>query len=225
MESFDTTYVLQALLKLGVLVFSLSLHEFGHAFAAYRLGDPTAQMLGRLTLDPRAHADPIGTIVFPLIGLLLPGGFLIGWAKPVPVTPLNFKNPRRDDMIVSFAGPFMNILLALLFYGVFYFMIYQGVLSEESRYFSVFHGFVTFFMGMNFLLAVFNLLPIVPLDGSWILKALLPPKWSAGLSRLDSYGMLILVGLIFTGALGIYIRFWVVTANLILSVFGLPPFT
>ncbi len=223
MENFDATHVLQALLKLGVLVFSLSLHEFGHAFAAFRLGDPTAQMLGRLTLNPRAHADPIGTILFPLIALLVPGMFLIGWAKPVPVTPSNFGHPRRDDMIVSFAGPFMNFILAILFYAIFFLLIHQGLFPEDSRYFPVFYGFVTFFMGINFLLAVFNLLPVAPLDGSWILKAFLPPAWAESLSRLDSYGMLIVLALVFTGALRIWIVFWAGVANGALSLFGLPP--
>jgi Zn-dependent protease len=223
MENFDTTHVLQALLKLGVLVFSLSLHEFGHAFAATRLGDPTAQMLGRLTLNPKAHADPVGTILFPLIALLVPGMFLIGWAKPVPVTPANFGHPRRDDMLVSFAGPFMNFLLAILFYAVFFLMIHQGFFPEDSRYFPVFYGFVTFFMGINFLLAVFNLLPVAPLDGSWILKAFLPPKWAEALSQLDSYGMLIVLMLVFTGALRIWISFWAGAANGALSLLGLPP--
>src|SRR5581483_7492934 len=107
----DEARIFQAILQLGILVFSLSLHEFGHAFVAYRLGDPTAKMLGRLTIDPRAHADLFGTILIPLAMLLTPGLRLIGWAKPVPVTPENFQNPRRDGALVALAGPAANLFL------------------------------------------------------------------------------------------------------------------
>ena len=111
--------LLDAAMKLLVLIFSLSLHEYGHALAATRLGDPTAKMLGRLTLDPRPHIDPLGTLVFPLLTFLFPGFFLFGWAKPVPVTVENLGHPRRDGALVALAGPAMNLLLALLAFGTF----------------------------------------------------------------------------------------------------------
>src|SRR6185295_1882987 len=109
----DESRILGALMQLGVLIFSLCLHEFGHAWAANRLGDPTPKMLGRLTIDPRSHVHPIGTILFPLLMIFFPGLPLIGWAKPVPVTAENFKHPRRDMTLVAIAGPSMNILLAV----------------------------------------------------------------------------------------------------------------
>ncbi|MGH7738628.1 MAG: site-2 protease family protein [bacterium] len=189
--------IAQALLELMILVFSLCLHEFGHAYAAYRLGDPTAKLLGRMTINPRAHVDPIGTILFPLIRFLYPGFFMFGWAKPVPVTTENFKNPRRDNAFVAAAGPAMNLLLALVA------MIALGILgahnffglteAPETTVFKFFH----FFFWLNFGLALFNLVPIYPLDGNWILKALLPNRLSYEYSRLDRYGVWIFLLLIF----------------------------
>lgn len=123
----DEARILDAVMKLGVLVFSLCLHEFGHAYAAYRLGDPTAKMLGRMTIDPRAHIDPFGTILFPLIMFLTQSPFMFGWAKPVPVTVENFNKPRWDGALVALAGPTMNVLLALLSLG---FLVLMGTVSS-----------------------------------------------------------------------------------------------
>jgi Zn-dependent protease len=201
MEDLNTQHVMLALLKLGVLIFSLSLHEFGHAFAAYRLGDPTAQMLGRLTIDPRAHADPFGTILFPLLSLLT-GMMFIGWAKPVPVSKENFKHPRRDDILVSTAGPGMNLLLSVLSAGLMAVFLATNRFGLEAGMAGQVAGLLRIFFWLNFSLAVFNLLPIPPLDGSWVLKALLPPKWSHQVSRLDPYGILILLVALYAGVIG-----------------------
>jgi len=188
----DDARIIDAVMKLGVLVFSLCLHEFGHAYAAYRLGDPTAKMLGRMTIDPRAHVDPIGTILFPLMMFLFPSLILFGWAKPVPVTVENLRKPRRDGALVALAGPLMNLLLALLSLGVLVLLGVTSVFGMEEGWASMIFQFVQFFLFMNIGLAVFNLIPIYPLDGSWILKALLPPRWAYQVSRYDRYGFIVL---------------------------------
>jgi Zn-dependent protease len=191
------TKIATAFMELGILVFSLCLHEFGHALVATKLGDPTPKMLGRLTMDPRAHADLLGTIIFPLVMFLNPGFFLFGWAKPVPITPQNFPKPRRDGALVALAGPTMNLILAGVTFGLFSGIDYFSVLGLDDTSVDVVAQFLQFFFWLNISLAVFNLIPIYPLDGSWVLKSLLPPKWSYQVSRLDRYGFLILLGIYF----------------------------
>jgi Zn-dependent protease len=192
----DEAQILDAVMKLGVLVFSLCLHEFGHAYAAYRLGDPSGKMLGRMTIDPRAHIDPFGTILFPLVMFLSQSPFLFGWAKPVPVTVENFNHPRRDGAFVALAGPAVNVLLALLSLG---FLVLMGTFfsSGDEAAFMTVGTLARFFLSMNVALALFNLIPVYPLDGSWILKSILPPKWSYQVSRLDRYGYIILFAVFF----------------------------
>src|SRR6185503_17087776 len=184
-----------ALMELGVLVFSLSLHEFGHAWTATRLGDPTPKMLGRLTIDPRPHIDPVGTLLFPMIMFLYPSVFLFGWAKPVPITPENLRHPRRDGALVALAGPCMNLLLALFAVGALFAFQFFDFFGLDGTTIGVVARFLQFFLWMNMALAIFNLVPIFPLDGSWILKAVLPPKLSYQVSRLDPYGFIILIGI------------------------------
>jgi Zn-dependent protease len=191
----DEARLVRALLQLLILVFSLSLHEFGHAYAAYRLGDPTAKMLGRLTMDPRAHIDPIGTLLFPLLMFLFPSIVLFGWAKPVPVTVENLRHPRRDGALVALAGPLMNIFLALLALGALALIGHFPSLGMDGTTVTTIVEILSFFLAMNIGLALFNLLPIYPLDGSWILKSMLPGKWSYQVSRLDRYGFLALIAL------------------------------
>jgi len=119
-----------AFMELGILVFSLCFHEFGHALAATKLGDPTPKLLGRLTMNPRAHVDPIGTLLFPMIMFLYPSFFLFGWAKPVPITPQNFRKPRRDGALVALAGPRdeldlgSRVFRCVLWFGVLFFFGY-----------------------------------------------------------------------------------------------------
>ncbi len=191
------TKIATAFMELGILVFSLCLHEFGHALAATKLGDPTPKLLGRLTMDPRAHADLVGTIIFPLIMFLYPSFFLFGWAKPVPITPQNFPKPRRDGALVALAGPVMNLILAVISLGLFLSVGTFSSLGLDDVSTDVVAQFFQFFFWLNVSLAVFNLIPVYPLDGSWILKSVLPPKWSYRVSRLDPYGFLILIGIYF----------------------------
>lgn len=184
----DETRIAHVFLELLILIFSLCLHEFGHAYAAYRLGDPTAKMLGRMTLDPRAHVDPIGTILIPLLRFLNPGFIMFGWAKPVPVTVENFKHPKRDNALVAAAGPSMNLILALVGLVALGVLGATGFLGLAEATQSTLFEFFHFFFWLNFGLAFFNLVPVYPLDGNWILKALLPNRLSYEYSRLDRYG-------------------------------------
>jgi Zn-dependent protease len=191
----DESKIFHVLMNFAILLFSLCLHEFGHAAMANRLGDPTPRMLGRLTLNPMAHADPFGTILFPLISMYYQVNFLFGWAKPVPITPENFKDPRKDGALVAFAGPLANMGLCLASLGAFTILDLTGFfqLGEASR--NTLTMFFNTFFWINFALAVFNLIPIFPLDGSWILKALLPGPWAFAMARYDRYGAMFLLGI------------------------------
>jgi Zn-dependent protease len=204
MELFTTQYILKALLQLGVMWFSLSLHEFGHAFAADKLGDPTPRMLGRLTINPIAHMDMIGTVLIPVLRYVIPGwgNFLIGWAKPVPISPVNFRHQRRDEMLVSLAGPGANILLMVFFLFVLFVGDRAGWFVATDGMMPQFLNLAGYFIILNFCLAVFNLIPIPPLDGHWILKAALPGRWSYYYLRMAPYGLPVLLALLWFGILG-----------------------
>lgn len=164
------------------LVASLSIHEFAHAFASTKLGDPTAKSMGRLTLNPKAHLDPLGT------ALLLLAGF--GWGKPVPFDPYFLKNPKRDSAIIAFAGPLSNILLASILAGIYHLFGltgFAGMLIEILAYY-------------NLVLAIFNLIPIHPLDGFKVVNGFLPEQLSIQWIQMAPYGMWFLLVLVFTGA-------------------------
>jgi len=183
---------------------AVTVHEVSHGYIAYRKGDYTAKMMGRITLNPLRHIDPIGTVLFPLMLALSGTGIIFGWAKPVPVNSFNFKNPRKDMLLVSLAGPVSNLLLAMAFALVFRVMLwYPG--SEilwNSPFFRPLASMLVLGVKISIYLGVFNLLPIHPLDGSHILEGLLPPKQAAAFSRMAPYGWVILVGLLMTGLLG-----------------------
>jgi len=177
--------------RLVILIFSVIVHECSHGVAALRNGDDTARVMGRLTLNPLPHIDIFGTIIIP--GLLLLSGvpIIIGWAKPVPINPYRFHNFRRGMIEVGVSGPLSNILLALCF--AFLFRITGANSFSGVRYLLYFGVFI------NFLLALFNLIPIPPLDGSRILGSLLPVKMERNYFRIERYGMFIIIFLLFFG--------------------------
>jgi len=201
-----------AIIQFGVLLFSLSIHEAAHAWMADRRGDYTARYMGRVSLNPAAHIDPIGTILFPLLNLIM-NVPLIGWAKPVPVNPLRLKDPSRDHMYISFAGPAANLLagfvaMILLFLlkkfipGVGFMilnMIYTMEITGGESIITPLVGILFFLMIINFMLAIFNLLPVPPLDGHWIVAGLLPPGAAESFQRFGRYGIFILYALMFLG--------------------------
>jgi Zn-dependent protease len=193
------------------LLFAIVLHEYAHGWVADKCGDSTARRLGRLTVNPLAHIDPFGTIIVPLICLLLPGSFLLGWAKPVPVDPRNMRQPRRDMALVAAAGPGMNFLLAVGSAVVLAWMvsINPSLLSmdsgdaapNEERSWTALMllplAVMAFYSVLvNVFLGIFNLMPIPPLDGGRIMVSVLPPRPALALARLEPYGMMILVGLL-----------------------------
>jgi len=183
-----------------ILIVSLSVHEAAHAWMADRLGDPTARHLGRLTLNPLAHIDWIGTVLFPLVAIY--SGFpLIGWAKPVPVNWNNLRSPRRDFAVVALAGPVSNLLLATV--GAAVFMLLLGSVRSGTELVAPAVVVMIYrFVYLNVFLAVFNMLPIPPLDGGNVLAGLVPESMARALDTLRPFGIFILYGLMFMGVLG-----------------------
>jgi Zn-dependent protease len=175
---------------IAVLLFSLSFHEAAHAWSADRLGDPTARTLGRLTLNPISHIDPIGTVLFPLLAILS-GLPLIGWAKPVPVNWHNLPSPRRDFALVALAGPASNLILAVGF------ALLLAVLPLEPG--GTLWQIVATGIILNVLLAVFNMLPVPPLDGGNVLAGFVPEPVARAIDQLRPWGFLILYALLFLG--------------------------
>jgi len=193
------------------LLFAMVLHEYAHGWVANRCGDPTAKLQGRLTMNPLAHIDPFGTVILPLLCLVMPGGFLLGWAKPVPIDPRCMRQPRRDMALVAAAGPAMNLALAigsaLLFalllsidptIGSYWSKSEETPPSDTWRAMFLLPIAVmsVYSVLINVLLMLFNLLPIPPLDGGRILTSLLPHTAAMALMRVERYGMFILVLLI-----------------------------
>ena len=209
MDFLDPVFLLAALL-------ALTIHECAHAYAAYKLGDHTAKVSGRLTLNPIAHLDPLGTLMFFAVGF--------GWGKPVPVNPYYFKHPTRDNALTAFAGPLSNLLLAFVAYlimaaGVRYTNMigdpfsYLGDADAPRNALDVLARFLEATVFVNVGLCAFNLLPVAPLDGSKVLQAFIPPHYEDEYERFMSYGPYILLGLIVLGRMGSFdpLTLWIWT--------------
>ncbi len=198
----------ELLLIVPVLLFSVILHEVAHGWVALREGDPTAYMLGRLTLNPIPHIDLFGSVLFPLMLWAMHAGVLFGWAKPVPVNPRNFRNYKRGDLLVSLAGIVMNLLLAIGFtmVSLAIVLLARGVPSAIPTL-ALLQRMAAYGISINLVLAFFNLIPIPPLDGSHVLYHLLPPKLGLRYRQVGQYGMLILLVLLFAvpGVLDVFL--------------------
>ncbi len=181
------------------VLFAITVHEVAHGWMARRLGDPTAMMLGRLTLNPIRHIDPLGTILVPGLMLLL-GGFIFGWAKPVPITWQNLRHPQRDMIWVAVAGPAANLLMAVLWAALAKLGLVLYGQAGGIALFMLYVGIAGIFI--NVILMVLNLLPLPPLDGGRVLTGLLPGPLSYRVSRVEPYGFMILLLLLATGILG-----------------------
>ena len=188
--------VLITIFFLIILLFSVIIHELAHGSVAYSLGDPTAKYAGRLTLNPLKHLDPFGSVILPLLLFLSGSQFLIGWAKPVPINPYNFKDQKWGPLKVAVSGPASNIIVALIFGLLIRFMPSSLFISAPGLFLMF-----AFTVWINMILAIFNLLPIPPLDGSWILFNFLPSKYERVKMFLQQYGLFILIALIFFGGL------------------------
>lgn len=187
----------------GILI-AITLHELAHGYVANKLGDPTAKHMGRLTLNPLAHIDPFGTVIMPILLLVLTQGqFVFGYAKPVPINPYNFRNPRRDMAISAAGGPATNLLLAIACLLVAKFAVapLANVLSDETviTVLKPINLMLVSAILTNIALASFNLIPIPPLDGGRVLVGLLPQRQAYALEKVEPYGMLIVMVLIATG--------------------------
>jgi Zn-dependent protease len=201
------------LLFAPVILLSMVAHEYAHAYAALKQGDTTAQRLGRVTWNPLKHIDPFLTIVMPLI-TFLSMGFIFGGAKPVPVDPRNYRNVRRGDIIVSLAGIATNLLLVPVLAIVIVAIGFVGRAAPGlAPYLFLLQVMAGAGIWVNLLLAVFNLMPIPPLDGSHVMKYLLPPAWAVTYQRLAGAGFIILIVLMMIGAP--VIRWWLAPVNII----------
>jgi Zn-dependent protease len=182
-----------------VLLFSMVAHEYAHGYAALKNGDATAYQLGRLTWNPAKHIDPFMTIVLPLL-LFLANAPIFGGAKPVPVNPRNYRNFKKGDIIVSLAGVTTNLVIAVLCVPVIMLVYFVGSLTPALQGpASIFQLMLVFGIQLNVILASFNLIPLPPLDGSHVMKYLLPPAWSLSYQRLGRYGLILLFLLISFG--------------------------
>jgi Zn-dependent protease len=192
MPSLSIPYLLEAALMAVVLLFSVIIHEVAHGYVAQMNGDPTARLLGRITLNPVPHIDPVGTILLPLILLMSHAGVIFGWARPVPVNPANYRDYRMGEITVSAAGPVSNLALAALFA-----MLLRLAGGNPGLTFITYYGCT-----INIFLALFNLIPIPPMDGSHILSILLPRDLARVYQYLEPVGFILILVLFYTGIMG-----------------------
>ncbi len=191
----------QIVIAFIVLLFSLTIHEMAHAWTADRLGDPTARLLGRVSLNPLVHADLIGTIVFPLMASIS-GMPLIGWAKPVPVNVRNLRRGRRDFVLVAAAGPTSNLLMAIVAATLLRLLTVTPVTLGQPNVSAPMASLFSLALQINVLLAVFNMLPIPPLDGGNVVSGLLPDRLAFGFNRIRPYGFFLIYALMLSGGFG-----------------------
>jgi len=206
-NGFNSQALIQILYFIPIFLITIVVHECAHGYVAYRMGDPTARNLGRLTLNPLKHMDPIGFLMMMLLGF--------GWAKPVPINPRNFKNPKRGMAISAIAGPASNILMAIFgaIIAGFINFLYYNLAKSPSSFVELAWVFFWQFMTLNVYFAVFNLIPVPPLDGSRVVSYFLPYKLSYYYNYVERYGFLVLIILLYTGILSIPLTFlsgWII---------------
>ena len=217
MGNLDSSAIAQFILYMVALIFSLSVHESAHAWMSDHFGDDTARLLGRISLNPVVHVDPIGTLLFPAISFFT-GAPLIGWAKPTPVNPLRWRDKRVANFWVSIAGVICNFIIAIVAGIIIRILLFAGLIKlgysghglfEPATDSLILEGAVklltTFFI-LNVALGVFNLIPIPPLDGSKVLQSILPDTFESGFEALERFGFILLILAMFTGVLGAIFR-------------------
>ncbi|MFA5043295.1 MAG: site-2 protease family protein [Kiritimatiellia bacterium] len=183
---------MEILIQLLALFMAIVPHEVAHGYVAWKLGDPTARRANRLTLNPLAHIDLVGSIILPGMLMIMHSPVLFGWAKPVPFNPWYFRDPRRGIMLVGIAGPIVNFAMAILSALLVRVLGTAGGLVTQ---------FLAYFCVINIVLGVFNLIPIPPLDGSRVVTGLLPEEWAGPYMRLERFGFIIIIGLLYLGVL------------------------
>ena len=193
------------IIQVVALFMALTFHEFAHGWIARQLGDRTAEAQGRLTLNPKDHIDPFGTLLLPVILILIKSPVVFGWAKPVPINPMNFGNPRKGMMWSALGGPVINLLLAAIMVIVFKALLLLGIFIKPLLLFLIVG------IQLNLFLAIFNLIPIPPLDGGRVMVGLLPPKQAIVYSKIEPYGFMIVILLMYFNILDRFLFYPIVT--------------